>query len=249
MPGGSVRQHRRPSMEMNALQARSNIGKCVSGANCFRQGIINRCFKFCDRSRDDSPLLAACQSADLFIDRDDSTDIQESDNGLSSFSAEFPWPAALKQLKFGIEEYKIPVAIIEVDAAKHHNFTAGAERPALMNVCPMKPLGVNEARAIGKNGVEDAATLASLNHAALVDTRMDCNVLPRMQRIEPHELCSVLIGLGNMQKQIPTVRIPVRSARWTAGTDSFDVLDLGVEAKHGVATFSRSAALSPADRP
>jgi hypothetical protein len=98
--------------------------------------------------------------------------------------------------------------MIEIDAAVHHNFSTGAERPALMDVATMKPFCVNKARAIGKDGVEDASAGSRLNHAALVDARMNGGVLTGMQRIQPNEIRTILVGLRNVMKQIPTVRIP-----------------------------------------
>ena len=139
--------------------------------------------------------------------------------------------------------------MVEVHAAVHHNFFAGSKRPALMDVTAMKPFGVNKTRAIGENGVEDASAGTRLDHAALVDARMNGRILPGMQRIQSNEIRSILIGLRNVAEQVPDGSNSTRAEqRRAAGTDALDELDLGVEAKHGSATCSRSAAPSPADR-
>ncbi len=184
--------------KMNAIQASPNIRESVGRTNLRRQWIIDHLFKIRNRRRYDSTQLPACQTANFFIDGDRSADIQR--RRRQDF---FGVCRRFNQFKFRIEKHEIPVAVIEVHAAVHHHFFAGSKRPALMDVSAVKPFGVNETRAIGENGVEDAPAGTGLYHAALVDARMNGRILPGMQRIQSNEIGSILVGLRNMAEQVP----------------------------------------------
>ena len=70
---------------------------------------------------------------------------------------------------------------VEVHAPEQHHFAAGAEI-ACLQVAAVKPLGVNEAAAVGENDVEYPAASPRLDDAASIHAGVHGGLLADPQR-------------------------------------------------------------------
>ena len=66
----------------------------------------------------------------------------------------------------------------------------------------MEPLCMDEAAAVGKDDIENAATCSSLDDPAAVNASVNRSVLTDSQRRQGNEVRAILIGLGEVEKEI-----------------------------------------------
>jgi hypothetical protein len=98
----------------------------------------------------------------------------------------------------------------------------------------MKPLGMDETCAVGKNQVLNMAASPRSNHAAAIDLCANRDITAGAQSIERNKRRPVLIGLGNVEKKIlDSAYVAGVEKRCPARSDALYELDVGVEAEHG----------------
>ena len=134
------------------------------------QRIVDVFVKSAKRRRNDTAKLAAGDARNLFVDGHD-----------RPMSSELDAVAFIEKFELGIEEDEFRFVAIEIHAAEEHHLAAGVEI-ARLKISAVKPFGVNEAAAIRENDVENLAAGSRLDHPAAIHTRMNCRILPDVQR-------------------------------------------------------------------
>src|SRR3989454_8856494 len=176
--------------KMHAFEAGPKSRKAVRFEDFLGQGVVNIFRRIRQSGSDNVAKLAAGDSANLLVNRNVPADIKR--RGVFAF---------IEKLELRIEKDELRFVSVEVHAAEQHDLTPGAEL-ARLEICAMKPFGVNKAAAVGQDDVEDAAARPSLDNAAAVDASGHSRILSDFQPRNGNEVGAVLIRLRKMKQQI-----------------------------------------------
>src|SRR5207249_1778021 len=206
---------------MDTLEGRSEIGKTMCLADVIRRRVIDDFCKVRQRACNDAAQLPARDTCDFLVDGNVSADIER-----------HRFIASIEKLELGIEKNEFRFITIEVHAPEQHDFAAGCEL-ARLEIVAMEPFCVNEAAAIGENGVENRDAPPGLDHPAAINTRMHRRVLADLQRGESNEGGAVLIRLWNVKQQVfNSADTPRCQQRRTPRPYALHILDIRIESKH-----------------
>ena len=134
--------------------------------------------------------LTARDAGDFLVDRNVPADVER-----------IRFVAFIEKLELRIEEDKLGLIAIEIDAAEENDFAAGAEF-AGGEIAAVEPFRMGEAAAVGEDHVEDAASRARLDHAAAIDAGMNRGILADSQRRERDKVRAILVRLRDVKQEI-----------------------------------------------